>query len=133
MSASEQFLDLTAPFGDIIALLVAKVAEMELIAISERNASAARHNIRADRYRGGIPPWGYLPEQTEQGWRYIQDPEQVEVIREVVERVLAGEPLRQVAPDLTDRKILTPRDRFAQSQGREVQGYEWHPAPLKRS
>src|SRR3954453_8503321 len=30
ISASEQFLDLTQPFGDIIALLVAKVAEMEL-------------------------------------------------------------------------------------------------------
>jgi site-specific DNA recombinase len=133
VSATEQFLDLTAPFGDIIALLVAKVAEMELAAISDRNASAAQYNIKAGKYRGGIPPWGYLPEQTEEGWRYVQDPDQVEVIREVVERVLAGEPLRAVAHDLTARKILTPKDRFAQSQGREVKGYEWHSGPLKRS
>lgn len=133
VSATEQFLDLTAPFGDIIALLVAKVAEMELAAISDRNASAARYNIRAGKYRGGIPPWGYLPEQTDDGWRYVQDPEQVAVIREVVERVLAGEPLRSVAHDLTGRKILTPKDRFAQAQGREVKGYEWHSGPLKRS
>lgn len=117
----------------IIALLVAKVAEMELAAISERNASAARYNIRAGKYRGGVPPWGYLPEQTDAGWRYVQDPEQVQVIREVVERVLTGEPLRAVAHDLTARKILTPRDRFAQSQGREVKGYEWHSGPLKRA
>jgi len=133
VSATESFLDLTAPFGDIVALLVAKVAEMELAAISERNASAARYNIRAGKYRGGIPPWGYLPEQTEGGWRLVQDPDQVAVIREVVERVLAGEPLRSVAHDLTDRKILTPKDRFAQARGRKVKGYAWHSGPLKRS
>jgi site-specific DNA recombinase len=122
VSATEQFLDLTMPFGDIVALLVAKVAEMELAAISDRNASAARYNIRAGKYRGGIPPWGYLPEQTEAGWRLVQDPEQVAVIREVVERVLTGEPLRSVAHDLTERKILTPRDWFAQAQGPRGQG-----------
>lgn len=133
VSATEQFLDLTAPFGDIIALLVAKVAEMELAAISDRNASAARYNLRAGKYRGGIPPWGYLPEQTDEGWRYVQDPEQVTVIREVAERVLTGEPLRAIAHDLTERKILTTKDRFAQAQGREVKGYAWHSAPLKRS
>lgn len=133
VSATEQFLDLTAPFGDIIALLVAKVAEMELAAISERNASAARYNIRAGKYRGGIPPWGYLPKQTDEGWRYVQDSEQVDVIRDVVERVLTGEPLRSVANGLTERGVLTPKDRFAQSQGREVKGYAWHSGPLKRS
>lgn len=134
VSATESFLDLTAPFGDIIALLVAKVAEMELAAISDRNASAAQYNIKAGKYRGGIPPWGYLPRRDDSGeWRLVQDPEQVEVIREVVERVLAGEPLRSVAHDLTERKILTPKDRFAQAQGREVKGYAWHSGPLKRS
>ncbi|SRX93232.1 integrase [Rhodococcus jostii RHA1] [Mycobacterium shimoidei] len=134
VSATEQFLDLTQPFGDIIALLVAKVAEMELAAISDRNASAARYNIRAGKYRGGIPPWGYLPQQDEDGnWRLVQDPEQVTVIREVVERVLTGEPLRAVAHDLTARKVLTPKDRFAQLQGREVKGYQWHSSPLKRA
>lgn len=134
VSATEAFLDLTAPFGDIVALLVAKVAEMELAAISERNASAARYNIRAGKYRGGVPPWGYLPQQDETGvWRLVQDPVQVDVINDVVARVLDGEPLRSVAHDLTERKILTPRDRFAESQDREVKGYEWHSAGLKRA
>jgi site-specific DNA recombinase len=133
VSATEQFLDLTAPFGDIVALLVAKVAEMELAAISDRNRSAAQYNLRAGKYRGGIPPWGYLPRQTEEGWRYVQDPEQVPVINEVVRRTLDGEPLRAIAHDLTERRILTPKDRFAQSQAREVKGYEWRSAALKRS
>lgn len=134
VSASEAFLDLTAPFGDIVALLVAKVAEMELAAISERNRSAAQHNLRAGKYRGGPPPWGYLPQQDDAGvWTYVQDPVQVEVILEVVERVLKGEPLRAIAHDLTERGVPTPRDRFAEVRGRPVKGYAFHPGGLKRA
>jgi site-specific DNA recombinase len=110
-----------------------QVAELELAAISERNASAFRHNFSMGKYRGGIPPWGYIPQHDGDEWRLIQDPEQVVVIREVVERVLKGEPLRAVAHDLTSRGVLTPKDRFAQVRGREVVGYEWHSGPLKRA
>lgn len=135
VSATESHFDLSTDFGDIIALLVAKVAEMELEAISERNASAFRHNFSQGKYRGGIPPWGYIPHRDEDSdeWRLVQDPVQVNVIHEVVERVLKGEPLRAIAHDLTGRGILTPRDRFAEVRGREVAGYEWHSAPLKRA
>jgi site-specific DNA recombinase len=134
VSATESHFDLSTDFGDIIALLVAKVAEMELEAISERNASAFRHNFSRGKYRGGIPPWGYLPERNGDGeWRLVQDPLQVNVIHEVVERVLAGEPLRAIAHDLTTRHVLTPKDRFAQARGRDVAGYEWHSGPLKRA
>ncbi|WP_445163219.1 recombinase family protein [Mycobacterium sp. Dal123C01] len=134
VSATESHFDLSTDFGDIIALLVAKVAEMELEAISERNASAFRHNFSRGKYRGGIPPWGYVPEQNEDGeWRLVQDPLQVNVIHEVAERVLKGEPLRAIAHDLTGRGVLTPRDRFAQVRGRDVANYAWHSGPLKRA
>ncbi|SII00002.1 recombinase family protein [Mycobacteroides abscessus] len=135
VSATETHFDLSTDFGDIIALLVAKVAEMELEAISERNASAFRHNIKAGKYRGGMPPWGYVPTRDEDSgdWRLVQDPIQVSVIHDVVERVLKGEPLRAIAHDLTAQGIPTPKDRFAQTQGREASGYEWHSAPLKRA
>ena len=134
VSATESYFDLSTEFGDILALLVAKVAEMELAAISERNASAAQHNIKAGKYRGGVPPWGYLPQLDEAGdWRFVQDPDQVNVINEVVRRVLDGEPLRALAHELTERKVLTPRDRFAQSKGREIVGHAWHSSPLKRA
>ncbi|CPU02979.1 phague integrase [Mycobacteroides abscessus] len=131
VSATEAFLDLTAPFGDVIALLVAKVAEMELAAISERNKSAAQHNMRAGKYRGGPPPWGYMPEKIDGEWRFVQDDEQVKVINEVVRRVLDSEPLRQVAANLTDRAVPTPRDRVNQLKGRETKGYRWHSAKLR--
>jgi site-specific DNA recombinase len=133
VSATESYFDLSPEFGDMIALLIAKVAEMELSAISERNASAFRHNFAAGKYRGGIPPWGYLPDKSTGTWRHVQDPAQVAVINEVAERVLTGEPLRAIAHDLTARAVLTPKDRFAQTQGREPKGYQWHSSPLKRS
>lgn len=133
VSATEAHFDLSSDFGDIIALLIAKVAELELAAISDRNASAFKHNFSKGKYRGGIPPWGYIPEHDGDEWRLIQDPEQTVIIHEVVERVLTGEPLRSVAHDLTRRGVLTPKDRFAQVRGREVVGYEWHSGPLKRA
>jgi site-specific DNA recombinase len=133
VSATEPQFDLSTPIGNVLTMLVASIAEMELQAIRERNASAAQYNIRAGKYRGGVPPWGYLPDKSTGEWRLVQDPEQVKVIREVVERVLSGEPLRAVAHDLTARRILTPRDRFAQHRGRRVEGYGWHSQGLKRS
>jgi site-specific DNA recombinase len=133
VSASEAFLDLTLPFGDIIALLIAKVAEMELNAISERNKSAAQHNIKRGTYRGGIPPWGYLPKKVDGDWRLVQDEAQVAIITEVVERVLTREPLRAIAHDLTARGVLTTRDKFAQHQKRDAKGYQWSSSRLKES
>ncbi|QHN15996.1 recombinase family protein [Gordonia amarae] len=134
VSATEAFLDLTAPFGDIVAMLVAKTAEMELEAISARNASASTHNIRSGKWRGGVPPWGYVPERgDDKVWRLVQDPVQVEVIHEVAERVLAGERLRPIAADLTKRGVLTPKDRFAQVKGQEVKGYAWSSQRMKES
>jgi site-specific DNA recombinase len=133
VSATESHFDLSTRMGNVLALLVASIAEMELDAISERNASAFRHNFKSGKYRGGIPPWGYLPDNSSGEWRLVQDPEQVSVINEVVHRVLGGEPLRAVAHDLTERKVLTPKDRFGQHQGREIAGYAWHSGPLRRS
>ncbi|UXA17652.1 recombinase family protein [Mycobacterium sp. SMC-4] len=133
VSATEQFIDLTHSFGDMIALLVAKVAEMELAAISERNRSAARSNLQAGKYRGGVPPWGYLPDKIDGEWRLVPDKVQSDEIAGVVKRVLAGDPLRAIAHDMTERGVLTPRDRLAQVKGREVKGYAWHSGPLKRA
>ncbi|QIS01280.1 recombinase family protein [Nocardia brasiliensis] len=134
VSATESHFDLSNPVGRVLAVMVASFAEMELEAISERNSNAFRHNVRAGKWRGGVPPWGYLPEQQADGtWKLVQDPVQVKVIREVVDRVLSGEPMRAIAHSLTSDGVLTTKDRFAEVQGRPVSGYEWSPSPLKRS
>ncbi len=132
VSATEAQFDLSTPIGRVIAQLIASFAEMEIEAMSVRATNAAQNNIAEGKYRGGVPPWGYVPSDASGDWRLIQEPGQVKVINEVVERVLAGEPTRSIAHDLTRRKVLTPRDAFAVSQGREPKGFSWHPGPLKR-
>lgn len=136
VSATESFLDLTHPFGDMIALLVAKVAEMELAAISERNRAAAAHNIRSGKYRGGIPPWGYRPlkdETTGDEWRLVLDSEQQQQIIDVVDQVLEGKPLRVLAAEMTEKKIPTPRDVRNVQEGRPAEGFVWHSVGLRRA
>lgn len=133
VSATESHFDLSTAVGRVIAQLVASFAEMEIEAMSARATNAAQSNIAAGKYRGGVPPWGYVPSDASGEWRLVQEPGQVKIINEVIERVLAGEPLRAIAHDLTRRKVLTARDAFAVSQGRDAEGYAWHPGPLKRA
>lgn len=133
VSATEPHFDTTSPFAAVLIALIGTVAEMELEAISERNASTARRNIRLGKYRGSTPPWGYRPDDATGEWRLVQDARQVKTIREVVERVLAAEPLQRIAHDLTIRGELTPKDQFAQDRGREPKGHAWSVTQLKRS
>lgn len=133
VSATEPHFDTTSPFAAVLIALIGTVAEMELEAISERNASTARRNIRLGKYRGSTPPWGYRPDDATGEWRLVQDARQVKVIHEVVERVLAGEPLQRIAHDLTRRGELTPKDLFARDRGREPKGHAWSVTALKRS
>lgn len=121
VSATEPHFDTTTPFAGVVIALMGTVAEMELEAISERNKSAAQHNIKQGRYRGSVPPWGYRPDKSTGEWRLIPDPEQVRMISEVAHRVTAGESLNSICHDLARRGIKTPK------------GNDWNVTPLKRS
>lgn len=140
VSATETHFDLSTQFGKVIAQLVASFAEMELEGIRERTASSYHHLQRGGKWTGGVPPWGYLPKQDDNGdWRLVQDPVTVPLIHSIVERVLDGETATRIAESLNrtgpegNRLHLTQKDRFAQHQGRDVRGYKWHSAGLKRS
>ncbi len=58
VSATESHFDMSTPFAAVVIALMGTVAQMELEAISERNASAKRRDIRLGKYRGGTPPVG---------------------------------------------------------------------------
>ncbi|WP_373198743.1 recombinase family protein [Mycobacterium marinum] len=134
VSATEPHFDMASPFAAVLIALLGTVAEMELQAIKERTRSAAQHNIKAGKYRGSTPPWGYLPDDSTGEWRLAPDADQVEVIHEVVRRVLDDkEPLQRIAHDLTRRGVLTPKDDFARIRGRKIAGREWSVTTLKRS
>lgn len=133
VSATEPHFDTTTPFAGVVIALMGTVAQMELEAISERNASTARHNIKAGKYRGSQPPWGYRPEKISGDWRLVHDVEQVKIIHEVSHRVLDGEPLQRIAHDLTRRGVLTPKDHTLKRQGKPTKGTAWSVTTLKRS
>ena len=133
VSATESHFDPTQPFGRVIASLVGTVAELELEAIRDRNASAFKFNANLGKWRGGNPPWGYLPDRSSGEWRLVQDSVQVETIREVVERVLAGERLRAIAADLTRRKVQTTTNRYRKHKGLPQTRNQWHPQRMRES
>ncbi|OBI54680.1 resolvase [Mycolicibacterium fortuitum] len=134
VSATESHFDMTSPFAAVLIALIGTVAEMELEAISERNASSQRFRVSKGHYRGSTPPWGYKPQQDVEGtWRLVQDDEQTKVIHEVVARVVGQEPLQRIARDLTARGVPTVKDRVAQLQGKPMKGTAWNVTPLRRS
>ncbi|MCV7409223.1 recombinase family protein [Mycobacterium florentinum] len=134
VSATEAHFDTTSPFAAVVIALMGTVAQMELEAISERNASKSRRDIKLGKYRGSTPPWGYLPEKVDGVWRLLQDKAQVDIIEEVVRRLLDHhQPMQRIAHDLTRRGVLTPKDHFARHRGRKVEGREWSVTQLKRS
>ncbi|MEC4872015.1 recombinase family protein [Mycobacteroides chelonae] len=122
VSATEPHFDMTSPFAAVVIALMGTVAQMELDAISQRTSNATQYNLRAGKYRGGPPPWGYRPDDSSGEWRLIQDPDQVALIREIVRRVLDGDPLQRIAHDLTRRGVPTAKGR-----------QEWFVTPLKRA
>jgi site-specific DNA recombinase len=133
VSATEPHFDMSSPFAAVLVALIGMVAEFELEAISARNASTARRNIRLGMYRGSTPPFGYAPEKINSEWRLVPDPFQAPVVNEIVRRVLDLEPLQKIAIDLTARGVLTPKDLLRQRQGKPIKGTEWSQTVLKRS
>jgi site-specific DNA recombinase len=158
-SATESHFDLTTPGGRAMAQMVAIFAEMEIDAISERNSSAAQHNLKAGKWRGGVLPAGYRSEKVNGDWRLVTDDELghvkpwfekddggkpigdpqipadvplAPVIREVVERVVAGDRLATIVRDLNDREIPTAKERACALTGREPKRLKWSISNLNR-
>lgn len=132
-SVTESYFDTSTEVGQSIAVMISTFGAMELAAIRERTKASFETVYHGGRWRGGVAPWGYVPEQSERGWRLVQDPAQVSVILEVVKRVLAGEGLHPIAADLTRRGVPTAKDAFAIHQGKKPRGFSWHVSPLRRA
>lgn len=134
VSATEAEFDTATPTGRLMVTMTATFAEMELEAIRERTRSSWHHLADQGRYTGGIPPFGYEPYQDPGTGEWVLRPEKeaAELIRQITERVLAGEGLSRIADELTKNKVLSPRDRNHVANGREPRGAGWSTSSLKR-
>jgi DNA invertase Pin-like site-specific DNA recombinase len=109
VSVTENF-DLSSWVGRLIAGVIAGVAEGELEAIKERTQASQRELRRQGRWHGGTAPYGYRPERREGGgYVLVVDGEQALIVREIVNRALAGEAITAIADDLNARGLPSPR------------------------
>lgn len=97
-------LDLSTAYGRGMAGLLGEFDTLESEVKSERVAAAAAQRAKQGRPNG---PLGY-------GWRrqgdeYVIVPEQAEIVREIVRRLIARESLRAVTADLNERGVPAPK------------------------
>lgn len=107
-------LDLSSAYGRGMADLVGAFDTMESDVKSERVARAALQRALEGRASGGVAyGWRRVREVGADGkvtsWHDVVDEEQAAVVRDIVDRLLAGEPLRRIADDLNARGVPTPK------------------------
>jgi site-specific DNA recombinase len=109
----EQSIDMTTGEGRAFAQMLAVFGEMEAAAISSRIASARAHLISEGRIPGGRQPFGWrsVPHPDGPGWVRDQDPEQIEWVRGMVDRVLQGDTVYSVTAWLNKTGAPGPRTR----------------------
>lgn len=100
-------LDMTTPSGRFVATILAAFAEMEAAAIAERITAGRASLAELRRHPGGRTPYGYrtTAHPSGKGRALELDPDAAAVIREAVERVIAGESTYAVARDFQARSI----------------------------
>lgn len=108
-------IDLATHDGRLKARILGAVARNQSDAASRRLQRKALQVAK----EGGVAGGGTRPFGFEADFVTVREPE-AEVIRELAERLIAGETLRTLCKDLNDRNVSTPTGRA------------WSPTPLRR-
>jgi DNA invertase Pin-like site-specific DNA recombinase len=98
------------PIPHLIVTILAFAAQMEAQSITERNRETRAFMRSTGRWAGGMHPYHTLPERDGNGWRLVHNPDTAPVMREIIDRVLAGESKLSIARDLNRREIPSPRE-----------------------
>jgi site-specific DNA recombinase len=109
----EQSIDMTTGEGRAFAQMLAVFGEMEAAAISSRIRAAREHLVSEGRIPGGRQPYGWrsVPNPDGPGYVRAQDPERIEWVRGMVERVLRGNTVYSVMKWLNEAGAPGPRTR----------------------
>jgi DNA invertase Pin-like site-specific DNA recombinase len=111
-SVKEPYFDTSTPIGLAIVMLMATMAQTEAEGIQGRALSWHEGRLGELMPPTGNRPYGYRrPNKGDEDWKaggaLIPVPDEVAIIHEMVARINAGESLRAIARDFTDRKIPT--------------------------
>lgn len=89
----------------------AAVAEYERERIRERTMRGTQGKVKAGKVPGGgLPKYGYTYEGSGRERELVIDPAQAAIVREIHERYGAGENVRAIQVDLTERQVPTWAD-----------------------
>lgn len=111
-SVKEPYFDTSTPIGLAIVMLMASLAQIEAESIQGRALSWHEGRLLELMPPTGNRPYGYRrPRKGDDDWKkggaLIPVPDEVAVIEEMARRIVAGESLRAIARDFTNRAIPT--------------------------
>lgn len=98
-------VDLTTPSGRMSARILASVARHEVEARSQRVKSTLNANQAAGKRHGQVP-YGWMPDGN---GRDVEDPETAAVVRDMIDKLLAGHSIHDVVRNLNSAGIPSPR------------------------
>lgn len=103
-------IDSGSLMGRFLLQITAAFAEMERAAIAER-VIESREKLRATgRYAGGSLPYGYQANPLDGGgWTLVQEPTEARVVKDMVNKYLAGQSLSAIAESLNEADVAAPR------------------------
>ncbi|MFQ1000462.1 recombinase family protein [Modestobacter sp. SSW1-42] len=108
--AVENSLDLTTGDGRFVANVLASFAEYEADAISARVKAARAHLLNNGRVVGGTVPYGWKNVRNPKGAGLVlaQDPDRIDFVRSMADRVLGGSSIYSVVQWLEEVNAPTP-------------------------
>ncbi|MFA5707380.1 recombinase family protein [Mycolicibacterium sp.] len=126
-------IDLDTWVGRMVANVIAGVAEGELEAIRERTRESQKKLRQSGRWGGGKIFYGYRAEPLDGGgFELVPDEHASAVVREIVDKVLAGQSTESIARELNERGELAPLDYQRHRAGKPTEGGKWSNAHLRQ-
>ncbi|MGC5584127.1 recombinase family protein [Ornithinimicrobium sp. W1665] len=106
-------VDSATPFWEVIAAILATIAEQERAAVRIRVSRSIAERVSLGRYTGGTVPYSYRPAANPNGPGRVLEvaEEEAVIVQEAAARVIAGESAYGVAHDLNARGVPTRRHR----------------------
>ncbi|MER7331811.1 MULTISPECIES: recombinase family protein [unclassified Micromonospora] len=135
-----QEFDLRTAQGRMFAGIVGETDTGESEVKAERVADVARERAEEGRANGQVSyGWQRIYEYNSQGkvvgFRDEEHLEQADIVREIVDRLLAGETLKAITADLNDRGVPAPRAgdrRKHRAKGQTPDGQRWGKTSVKK-
>lgn len=124
-------LDSVQPFFPLMASFFAEQARIERENIKFRVTGTVELLASQGRYYGGITPFGWKQVANPNGPGYVLGlhPEQHPVLREIVDRVIVGEPVHAITRDFNERLAEMPKD---EARVLSPEGVGWNPNTMRR-